>query len=192
MPAFTYTGNYSSLSGWMWFTDRLDIADEGWKLHVSGNARFGQAILDRVLPVLQNGMVGHKFLATSEEVEALHGLQRGKMLAVYPDSIVQAFMVVTEIDRALVGVVGRHDVPCIVQEKWVGRTIVYTRYGAYNSSIYHPTRDIYVDDSIGETAPPWVSDPWGLYSANPDWRAVTAHQPWPRHSKEGHRRMGRK
>lgn len=192
MPAFNINqpANYIPLGGtWMWFGMRTDIRDEGWKLHVSGISANAQTILDLVLPVLADGMVGHKFLPTTELVDGQTGGQWGKMLAVYPDSIVQAFGIVTEIDRVLTGHVGKYDSPYILNEKYVGRTVVYTRYGAYNSSIFDAHAGKYVDDSIGQIHPDWIADPWVHY---PDVGKVTTYATWAVHEKDGWRRNGRK
>lgn len=192
MPLYTYDGNYTSMSGWMWYTDNLDMVDEGWKLHVSGDAGNGQTILNAVLPVLQKGKYPHKFLKSTDDTANQTGLQAGKFLAVYPSNIVEAFIIVGAIDHALLNIgIGHHDCPCILKEKWVGHTVIYTRYGAFSGSLYHPTSDRYVDDTIGGLKPDWIEDPWSLYSPAPDLVAISRLKSWPIHSKKGHRRRGR-
>lgn len=191
MPDYTHIGPYKLLSGWMWYTGNLDMVDEGWKLHISGDATNGQAILDEVLPMLQVGNFPHKFLKSTEDTANQTGLQAGKFLAVYPSNIVAAFIIVSEVDRLLTNHVGQQDSPVILHEKRVGQTVVYTRYGAYNSSLYHPSLSRYENDSIGKLKPDWIEDPWGLYSSSPNIAALAAFEKWPKHDKTGRRRKGR-
>lgn len=182
--------NYTAIGHWRWYSRRPDIKDEGWKLHVSGNVGNAAQILGAVLPVLRAHNIAHKFLLTSAEVALQNGdaQQQGKMLAVYPDDIGQAFNIVGWIDGALNGQAARAGSPPIANEIPVGNTVVYTRYGAYNSSVYDPINLRYVDDPIGQTHPGWIQNPWPGYPAVAPLAAFPA---WPTHTTEGHRRMGR-
>lgn len=183
-------GLYKRLGDWVWYSGRQDIKDEGWKLHVSGRVGNAQLILDLVLPVLQRGEFVHKFLPNTTAVERQTGEQEGKFLVVYPDSIIHAFAAVSEIDVAIGARVRRDDSPIILNEKAVGTTIVYTRYGSFgNGILYDPRTKTYVNDSIGYLKPDWIEDPWIHY---PNVTAVTYYDPWPTHSKEGRRMVGRR
>jgi len=183
-------GAYELLEGWYWYNNRMDdMRDEGWKLHVSGTIANAQLIMDLVLPVLRWGEVAHKVLPDTEAVKNQSGEQVGKFLAVYPDSIIQAFIAVSEIDNALGARVKPHDSPAILHEKRVGRTVVYTRYGAFASgSVYDPRLGRYVNDTIGQLKPEWIENPWIYY---PNVSAATYFDPWPTHDKKGRRRRGR-
>ena|ERR1700754_4272302 len=179
---------YADLNGWLWYQNRLEIRDEGWKLHISGYTGNAQKIVNRVLYVLQGGNFAHKLLKDTETIDSLDRGQVGKFLTVYPDDIEQAFELVGRIDAALRGRVGRHDSPRILHEKWVGLTVVYTRYGAYGSSLYNPESNTYVNDTIGQLKPHWIADPWVHY---PNFGLARTFAPWPNHTKQGWRRQGR-
>ena len=192
MPDFNFGGAHKYINlggGWHWYAKRMSMAsirDEGWKLHVSANANTAQAILDLTLRDLRKGRIAHKVLGSTEALDNQRGgIQTGKFFCIYPDSIEQAFVIVSELDRCLNNVVGRHDVPCIIGDKWVGRTVVYARYGAYNARIWDPIRQLLVGDSIGKTKPDWVEDPWIHY---PNISMLKHIAPWPTHPREGRRK----
>lgn len=182
--------NYQFMNGYYWYTQRLDIRDEGWKLHVSGNLGNTALIYTLALPVLRANNVAHKFLLTTAEVAGNDADQQqaGKILAVYPNDIAEAFTDVGLIDAALQGQLHRAGSPQIANEIAVGNTVVYTRYGPYAGSIYDPQRQKYVNDPIGQTHPAWIQNPWPNY---PNQAALAALPPWPTHAQAGHRRRGR-
>ncbi len=97
-------------------------------------------------------------------------------------------MIVDQVDEALSGHVSRLNSPTIIHEKPVGLTVVYTRYGAYHSSILDPRTGHYVNDPIGVVHPAWIQDLWVHY---PNLLAVKNFAEWPKHTKAGYRKVGR-
>lgn len=185
--------HYQASVGWSWYQPRFqagNIRDEGWKLHVSCNAGNAAQILPLVLPILRNHNIAHKFLPTRAEVTRndANAQQQGKVLAIYPDDIVQAFNIVGWIDNALAGHAIRAGSPVIANELPVGNTVVYARYGAYASSILDPNTGNYVNDPIGQTHPAWIQNPWPNY---PNQANLAAFPAWPNHTQTGWRRRGR-
>lgn len=180
-------GAYYLSGTWQWYTPRLDIRDEGWKLHVSGDQHNAQRILDLVLNELREGGIAHKVLPDTEAVEKQTGEQRGKFFAIYPDSIEQAFVIISEIDRFLGAEIDRNDSPSILYERWVGRTVVYTRYGAYANRVWNPIKEVYDHDTIGQLKPDWIEDPWIYY---PDMGMLKHFKPWPKHAVNARRKRG--
>ena len=172
--------HYTPIGHWCWYTQRIDIRDEGWKLHVSGNVGNAALIYSLVFPVLRAHSIAHKFLLTTADVAQQNGdaQQQGKILAVYPDDIMQAFSIVGWIDAALHGQAHRAGSPQIANELAVGNTVVYARYGAYGSSVLDPQRGIYVNDPIGQTHPAWIQNPWPNY---PNQAGLAALPNWPMH-----------
>lgn len=179
-------GAYKYFEGWNWYWNRSsDMKGEGWKLHVSGTVVTAQEIMDRVLPDLRQCNIAHKVLPDTDAVRNQTGEQLGKFLVVYPDNIIQAFATVATIDMRLAGHIGKYDCPHILRERWVGQTVVYTRYGAYNKRVYNPETGKYVKDIWrGHLKPDWIEDPWIHY---PNYTATTYFAPWPQHTKEAYR-----
>jgi len=172
----------SDETGWRWWRPRMDtLGDEGWKIHASGISLNAQAIANALLPLLIEMGVAHKILETTEEADAQTGEQTGKLIAIYPDSVMEAFMVVDAIDRALVGVNWRQS-PVIPIAKHVGNTILYTRYGAYVDKVKNP-QGKYEDDpkKFGKLKPDWIVDPWNNY---PNPNLVMNLAPFPKHDNK--------
>ena len=140
--------------------------------------------------MLRQRNFAHKFLPSLEVVAGQETDQqrRGKVIAIYPDDIQQAFSILGLIDTTLSGHVNRAGSPVIANEIAVGNTVVYTRYGAYNSSIFDPNTGRYVDDPIGQTHPWWIQDPWPVY---PNQANLNNFASWPTHDQAGWRRVGR-
>ena len=104
------------------------------------------------------------FVSATQDLDVVAGQEndqqrRGKVIAIYPDDIQQAFSILGLIDTTLSGHVNRAGSPVIANEIAVGNTVVYTRYGAYSSSIFCPHTGEYVDDLIGRTPPYWILNP---------------------------------
>jgi hypothetical protein len=167
-----------------------ELHDEGWKLHVSANAGNAAQILGLVLPTLRQGNFVHKFLPTHAEVvdQDADSVQMGKVLAVYPDNIFQAFDIIGLIDAALKGHVSRADSPVIRDEIAVGESVVYTRYGGFsNDFILDPDTKKYVLFSRGQTHPAWIQNPWPSYPSKTALAALNLPA-WPDKPRQERRR----
>jgi hypothetical protein len=57
--------HYINMNGWYWFNAQRGIPDEGWKIHVSGDAANAVLIYRKVLPVLRQHNVVHSFYQPS-------------------------------------------------------------------------------------------------------------------------------
>ena len=160
------------------------MLDEGWKLHVSCNAKNADEILNLVLPKLREGNFAHKFLLTRKEVADQDNdpEQAGKVIAIYPQNIFEAFDAVAVVDNALIGgQPNRAASPVITNEIHVGNTVVYTRYGPYkmNKWILNQAGTGYDPDPKGQTHPAWIPNAWGNY---PNQTALNNFPAWPKHT----------
>lgn len=171
--------------GWWFWEGRDDFPSEGWKLHVSCSADNAAVILNLVLPKLREGNFIHKFLLTMDKVKEQNAdpVQAGKVIAIYPKDIVEAFNIVGIVDNALIsGQANRPASPPIANEIHVGNTVVYARYGPFQDKkgtwILDQAGTTYVPDPKGSARPSWVPDPWSAY---PNQTALSTLRPWPLH-----------
>jgi len=186
IPPPTEMAHYAAMGGWHWYANRQNIRDEGWKLHVSGDLNNGAPLFAAVLPVLRNNNIAHKFLPTPAAISGQVGGQAGKILAVYPDDIAQAFQIVQMVDNVLQPLhFTRTKSPRIPNEQAVGVTVVYTRYGPYNNVVYNPSTGNYDPDPIGQIMPAWIQNPWPNY---PNAAGLGAFPAWPVHGRDARRR----
>lgn len=188
--------HYVNMNGWYWFNAQRGIPDEGWKIHVSGDAANAELIYRKVLPVLRQHNVVHKFLPAVAAVQGQHGDQTGKILCVYPQDLTEAFQALAWIDQALtrpaivLGVGGGVPQvipasPAIPTDIHVGNTCCYTRYGGFsNDYVLDQNGALQVFQPANGPFPAWIQNPWAAYPTMP-----ANPVPWPAHPRAG-RRLG--
>ncbi|MGH7155933.1 MAG: hypothetical protein ACREF3_18550 [Acetobacteraceae bacterium] len=140
------------------------MASEGWKFHI---AVAGAADAQRVLTEVTNKVLypmeaAHKHWPTDDPIGVTDD-NGGKWFAIYPASILNAFVIAAAIDDCLaaLSVVPPGD-GAIPHELKVGRGFVYTRYGSYSyKAVKGPTG--FVADDRQAIKPAWVGNPWSNY-----------------------------
>lgn len=136
-----------------------DLPDEGWKLHVSADARSASQVSDTVLPLLRQWKVNHKVVGTVDQLTGMSPGQQGKFITIYPDNTVQAKAIANVIDGELAGkgLTG----PRVAGERQLGSSgLVSTRYGGFTKLTVRDPTGAEVKDVRGQVKPDWVADPW--------------------------------
>lgn len=156
---------------WKYFVVRpKELPYEGWKLHVSGNPENAQRILQHLEDYLIDSEINFKFANNTEGLKPQHYPQARKFIVIYPNNIFDAFSIVKAVDDILSGQGIRKNASRIIpNEEYVGKTIVYSRYGGFVAdsimrrgllSMCKPATMPWGRDKI---KPKWVVNPWGLY-----------------------------
>lgn len=157
---------YMDSGRWKVWTGQLDMPSQGWKFHIAvASAQDAQRVLDAVATnVLKPMGAAHKHWPTTDPIGAL-GDNGGKWFAVYPASVLNAFVLAAEIERQIgtlnVPVPGNNAVP---NEIMVDRGWVYARYGSFNYAGVRAPDGTFEADLRTRTHPAWAENPWGQYS----------------------------
>jgi hypothetical protein len=184
---------YETLTGWKyWMPAAETMRSEGWKLHVAGNPQVAQAMLNCITPVLQRLEVSHKFLPSVGDFAVQTEEQTGKWFCVYPNTVMMAFVCVEQIDEAIIGA-GLKDatVTAVPDERPVGSTFVFTRYGGYEErKVRNPVTGKLIRDQVGKSLKPeFIADPWDSYNPLAKMRLKVVprswHDPFPRYTAKG-------
>ncbi|MEV6973348.1 class IV lanthionine synthetase LanL [Kitasatospora sp. NPDC093806] len=151
-----------------------ELADEGWKLHVSAASAVGGAVLAAVTEVLAEDPCAFKFAAGPAQLHEINSRNSdrgsaGKFITVYPDGEPQFRRLAAALHRATDGLPG----PVVLSDRpYRPGSLVHYRYGAiaaraelgndggYRSMLRGPGGER-VEDVRGAVyrVPPWARDP---------------------------------
>ncbi|MFD0276068.1 class IV lanthionine synthetase LanL [Kitasatospora sp. NPDC127111] len=160
-----------------WCTARpsaAELADEGWKIHVSAASAVGGAVLTAVADVLADDPCAFKFATGPEQLHELNSRNSdrgsaGKFVTVYPEGEEQFRRLAAALHRATDGLPG----PVVLSDRpYRPGSRVHYRYGAfaaraelgndggYRSMLRGPGGER-VEDVRGASyrCPPWARDP---------------------------------
>jgi hypothetical protein len=155
--------------------NRVEIPEQGWKLHVSADVESAQAVLRRALPVLLAEDAGFKVVSSIPQLALLnHGMaglsQVGKFITVYPKDDAQAVRMAVALNEATRGLRG----PVVPSDRPLAPgSLVHYRYGGFGpkfiqapsgeiqSAIAAPSGELVPDLRLEVYhAPDWVVDPF--------------------------------
>lgn len=160
-----------------WFVvkdPRVQIPEQGWKLHLSATRSNAELILGTVLPILLRRNCHFKFMTSIPVVELLNAAQwsretGGKFITIYPASLDEAELIAEECYNATQKFVG----PNILSDRrYKPDGLVYYRYGSFTSgfvlrdstyipAIRDPNGKPVPDERKAWFSPPsWVNDPF--------------------------------
>ncbi|MER6395002.1 lanthionine synthetase LanC family protein [Kitasatospora sp. NPDC001603] len=151
-----------------------ELADEGWKIHVSAASAVGRAVLTAVTGVLAGDPCTFKFAAGPEQLHEINSRNgdrgsAGKFITVYPADAEQFRRLAAALHRATDGLPG----PVVLSDRpYRPGSRVHYRYGAfaaraelgndggYRSMLRGPGGER-VEDVRGASyrCPPWARDP---------------------------------
>ncbi|NSL86943.1 protein kinase [Chitinophaga sp. Mgbs1] len=111
------------------------VAVQGWILHISTIKRQFPAVLQAILPVLQERKLPFRIPATADIkdhiIEGHLGIpDQGKVITVYPENDAAAVQIAKELIAATAGFTG----PAIPTDIHLGH-LVYTRYGGHTPQV---------------------------------------------------------
>lgn len=154
---------------------RIELPDQGWKLHVSVRTRDAKRLLARLFPILLQAQVPFKFLLDPFMTTLSNGKvwprsAGGKFVTIYPRS--QAHFM--ELGNALRTELDGFEGPYILSDRrWPGSKCLFYRYGGFSDTsvlqsdgsrkhvITSPQGEVVVDDRKPYWNPPaWVKDPF--------------------------------
>ncbi|MFD5081640.1 class IV lanthionine synthetase LanL [Kitasatospora sp. NPDC058406] len=151
-----------------------ELADEGWKLHVSAASAVGGVVLAAVTEILAEDPCTFRFATGSAQLHEINSRHRergsaGKFITVYPDGEPQFRRLAAALHRATEGLPG----PVVLSDRpYRPGSLVHYRYGAiaaraelgndggYRSMLRGPGGERVED--VSEAAyrcPPWARDP---------------------------------
>ncbi|MEU6237011.1 hypothetical protein ABZ885_28835, partial [Kitasatospora sp. NPDC047058] len=177
-----------------WCTARpsaAELADEGWKIHVSAASAVGGAVLAAVAEVLADDPCAFKFAAGPEQLHELNSRNSdrgsaGKFVTVYPGGEEQFRRLAAALHKATDGLPG----PVVLSDRpYRPGSRVHYRYGAfaaraelgndggYRSMLRGPGGET-VEDVRGASyrCPPWARDPLAE-EAGPSPSTAATHAP---------------
>ncbi|MEO1658539.1 MAG: hypothetical protein AAFR65_12525 [Pseudomonadota bacterium] len=167
MPAL-HRPNYMFFPGTRWYMptdlDTQGTASEGWKLHIVARAEDAQTTLDAICEnVLYPDRVAHKFWQNTDPITDENDRNGGKWFVVYPNSILHAFRLCTEI-TIIMRFLGLAPAPRPIPHELQITPWVCTRYGSYSFHGVQDGQGGWRADNRMESHPPHINNPWGQYA----------------------------
>lgn len=172
----------------MWTPPEGDLADQGWKVHVSSSLENAQAVLDIVTEVCAEFSVPFKHVSSRRLFLWMHHkhgsrVQSGKFCALYPATPRIAHEILVRLEERLAGFAG----PYILTDRRFGASSsVAYRYGAFRPRHrLQPdgTRQPVMLDLDGQEIPderqpmfmlpPGIADPFGTEPADAGDQPIT-------------------
>jgi hypothetical protein len=180
MPTLVIPEGYTKMPDWWVWTSTSSVSvSEGWKLHVGGTENTAQLIADKVGKALRKLDINHKFARDTWALSTACTNRRnlGKWNAIYPSTIIEAFIALDAVDRKLSALGYTHNnVVTIATDKPVGSSCVFARYGGYEFDYVLHNGELTAYDPESAYKPAWIEDPWLQFKPLSDTPGTTIPQ----------------